>query len=117
MKALSLTQPYANFIWRGLKTIETRTWKTNFRGTLLICSTKAKVLNTKGCVIEPRGMALCVVDVIDCRRMERKDEEQACILWRDDLWMWPLVKIRRIKPFPVKGQQRIFNIDCEVELL
>lgn len=36
MKALSLRQPWAWLVVTGYKTIETRTWKTNYRGLLLI---------------------------------------------------------------------------------
>ena len=40
MKALSLHQPWAHFIAEGVKTIETRTWGTRYRGLLVICATK-----------------------------------------------------------------------------
>lgn len=40
MKALSLWQPWASLMQIGAKTIETRSWYTNYRGPLLICSTK-----------------------------------------------------------------------------
>ena len=36
MKTLSVKQPYASFICHGIKTIENRTWKTDYRGKLLI---------------------------------------------------------------------------------
>ena len=36
MKVLSLTEPYATLIKNGIKTIETRSWKTNYRGDILI---------------------------------------------------------------------------------
>ena len=36
MKALSLIQPWADLILSGKKTIELRTWNTNFRGEFLI---------------------------------------------------------------------------------
>lgn len=32
MKALSLTEPYATIIKKGKKAIETRSWKTNYKG-------------------------------------------------------------------------------------
>ena len=34
MNVLSLTEPYATLIKNGSKTIETRSWKTNYRGRL-----------------------------------------------------------------------------------
>lgn len=39
MKALSVKQPWASLIAHGIKDIENRTWKTNFRGKIYIHST------------------------------------------------------------------------------
>lgn len=36
MKALSIKQPWASLIAYGIKDIENRTWKTNFRGRIYI---------------------------------------------------------------------------------
>ena len=36
MKCLSIRQPWANLIAHGIKDIENRTWKTNFRGRIYI---------------------------------------------------------------------------------
>lgn len=41
MKALSLTQPWATAITLGIKTMETRSWCTNYRGPLAIHASKA----------------------------------------------------------------------------
>jgi hypothetical protein len=41
MKVLSLTQPWATLICLGAKKIETRSWKTSYRGTLLIHASKS----------------------------------------------------------------------------
>jgi len=40
MKALSLTQPHASLIAIGAKRIETRSWKTSYRGPLAIHAAK-----------------------------------------------------------------------------
>jgi len=113
MKALSLTQPYANLIRDGNKTIETRKWKTNYRGSLLICATKQKVISIFDKVIEPRGMAVCIVDVVSCRPMVKGDQQAACYKWNEKLWAWGLENLRVIEPFPVKGQLNIFNVDYD----
>lgn len=39
MKALSIKQPWSSLIAHGIKDIENRTWKTNFRGRIYIHST------------------------------------------------------------------------------
>ena len=36
MKALSIRQPWAELIVAGLKDIENRTWRTDYRGPVLI---------------------------------------------------------------------------------
>lgn len=48
MKAISIRQPWANLIAHGLKDVENRTWKTKFRGTVLIHA-PLKVENLKKC--------------------------------------------------------------------
>ena len=42
MKALSIRQPWASMICSGIKDVENRTWKTNYRGKLLIHSSSFK---------------------------------------------------------------------------
>jgi hypothetical protein len=49
MKALTVKQPYAYLICAGIKPIENRTWKTNYRGRVLIhagADTKLKLLTS-----------------------------------------------------------------------
>ena len=43
MKVLSLTEPYATLIKNGYKKMETRSWKTNYRGKLYIHSSSTKI--------------------------------------------------------------------------
>jgi hypothetical protein len=40
MKALTLWQPWASFVAHGLKTIETRSWGTNYTGWLAVHAAK-----------------------------------------------------------------------------
>lgn len=40
MKAITIWQPYASLIMLGLKTFETRSWGTNYRGPLIIHAAK-----------------------------------------------------------------------------
>lgn len=41
MKAITLYQPWASALFAGLKTHETRSWRTNYRGTLIIHASKS----------------------------------------------------------------------------
>lgn len=78
MKALSIKQPYAYLIATGVKDIENRTWKTNFRGRIYIHATKRIPLkNFEKMVINLgipcyqketyiEGAIIGEVDIIDC---------------------------------------------------
>ena len=44
MKVLTIKQPYATLIAEGIKEYEFRTWKTKYRGELLIHAGKGKNL-------------------------------------------------------------------------
>ena len=46
IKALSMWQPWASLVGTGAKQYETRSWSTNYRGQLLICSAKKKDLSS-----------------------------------------------------------------------
>ncbi len=103
MKAISLKQPFANWVAEGKKTIETRTWPTKYRGPLLIVSSKSPK-------IEPAGFAVAIATVVDCRPMTEQDEPAACCKIYPKAWAWILEDIRPIKPFPVKGALGIYEV-------
>lgn len=104
MKAISLKQPYANWVASGKKTIETRKWTTKYRGDLLICSSR----NPK---IEPYGKALCIVELYDIKLMNKTHEKNACIKLYPRANAWFLRNLRKIKPFSVKGQLGIYEVE------
>lgn len=47
MKAITIKQPWASLIVEGVKDIENRTWKTNFRGRILIHAGEDRKLDKK----------------------------------------------------------------------
>jgi len=104
IRALSVKEPYASLICSGEKTIETRRWKTYYRGEILICtSQKPKTSNS--------GLALCIVTLIDCRPMTEDDEQFAKCEIYDDAYSWILKDIKKIIPFPIKGKLGLFKLD------
>lgn len=105
MKVLSVKQPWANLIASGRKTIETRRWYTDYRGELLIASSRTPR-------IEPAGCAVAIVRVVDCRPMKDEDTAQACCDCYPHAYAWVLSDIKRVKPFPVRGQLGLFELDC-----
>lgn len=124
MRALSLKQPWASYVAIGLKTIETRTWSTKYRGKLLIVSSKTfdqnfpaervtQGIKTLGLDL-PMGQALAIVDLIRCRPMRPEDEKLA-MTYRPDLYAWVLANIQTLVPFPVRGRLGLYEvniIDC-----
>jgi len=110
MKAISLHQPWASWIAEGKKTIETRFWRTHYRGDLLIVSTKKPAYQNL-----PLGKALCVVTVVNCRPMMPDDEDKAKCGYHPAVWAWELKDIRRIEPFAVKGSRGFYEVDYPKE--
>lgn len=114
MKAISLKQPWANLIAYGVKTIETRKWKTTHRGQILICSS----INVDKTFLspwpdEPKGCVVAIAEIIDCRPMVKVDEIEAYCAMYPRAQSWVLQNIRRIHPLPIKGSLGVF--ECEYE--
>lgn len=138
MKCLSVRQPFASLIFDAVlspepigpdlisKTIETRTWATKYRGPLLIIASmqwhKGHVLTAKQgrqkineharrfkeCHF-PTGMAIGVVDLVDCRPMTADDEVAACCELYDGAFSWVLENPRKIVPFEFKGRLLLWD--------
>jgi hypothetical protein len=104
MIALSVRQPWANLIACGKKTVETRVWRTQYRGQLLICSSARPA-------IEPAGYAVAVATLADCRPMNAGDEQAACCAVYPGAWAWVLRDVRPIRPFRVRGRLKLFKVE------
>lgn len=114
MKAISIKQPWASLVAAGHKRIECRTWRTPYRGPLLVCASKGDYEINDG-MIAPGGHALGVVDLVDVRRMT-KDDLNAAFLpdeWHKDAlagYAWVIKPMYEIIPFPVKGKLNLFDV-------
>ena len=78
VKALTLTQPWASLVALGFKRVETRSWRTSYRGPLAIHAAKSFPASARQFAAEeraigrlpgriPRGAIICTVELIDCR--------------------------------------------------
>ena len=56
-------------------------------------------------------MALCVVDLVDCRRMWKEDEPGAMCPHDEVLFSWVLENVRCVKPFAVRGALKLFEVE------
>lgn len=142
MKVISLIQPWATLIALGEKTIETRSWKTSFRGVLGIHA--SKTIDKKACEIEPvksilakhgytatnlpTGAILATTKLVGCYRMI-DDSGQEAKLANDQIvtgkeylfgdytpgrWAWDLRNVERFpNPIPAKGKLRIWEYENE----
>jgi hypothetical protein len=145
MKALSLWQPWATLIAIGAKRYETRSWSTTYRGPLVICASKtwqpeceydyavnhvpeiARALAAAGAWELPRGVAICLVQMVDCQRTYRtiytgsppktfagKEEVLETDLPFGDFspgrFAWKLENVRKLHPFSVRGRQGLFDV-------
>lgn len=114
MKALSIHPVPAMYIAEGIKRIEVRTWETDYRGDLLICSTAKKA---KGTI---PSHALCVVELSDILPLEERHLEYAMMKksqWKYDCYAWILDNIRIIKPIPIKGKLGLWECNEEIEYI
>ena len=110
MKAISIQNPFAHFIMCGEKTIEVRSWNTEHRGDLLICSSAAPKIPAM-----ISGHALCIVSLDNVTKLKKKDLAAACMdeMPDGDCYAWHLSNVRIVKPFPVKGKLNFYYIDDE----
>lgn len=104
VKAISIREPYASFFRDGSKTIETRTWTTNYRGKVLLCCSKQPVS-------ELSGKAFAVGNLIDCRPMTQEDERLARYRIYPNANSLVFESIKNIKPFPIEGQLGLFDVE------
>lgn len=96
MKALSIRPDYVFDILTGRKTKEYRSWKTDYRGKLLICSTIKKIPATIP------GHALCTVDLTDIKKLSNSS------------YAWQFKNVQVIQPIKVKGHLHLFDVDDEL---
>ena len=76
MKVLTIKQPWATLIAEGLKEYEFRTWKTNYRGDILIHAwagiDKDAMKRFKDLNLEyPTKKILAKVTIIDCILLDK----------------------------------------------
>lgn len=119
--ALSIKQPWTWAIAHGFKTIETRSWYTEYRGELLIVSSLKpdKALmdwfqKETGMKIKDQmeyGKAIAVADLVDCKLMIEADQDAALCDIYPGAKSWFLENVRQIEPFPVKGQLMLYDVE------
>lgn len=125
MKALTIKEPWASLIINGYKEYEFRSWKTNYRGKILIHAGKSlerdqakkfKEYNLKYSCGEIIGEA----DLVDCIKVTEKFDEYLKginpIVYGNsghvENYAWKLENIKKYdKKNPAKGQLGLWNYE------
>ncbi len=121
--ALSWKEPFCSLMSAGK--IETRTWPTNYRGLVLMCTSVrsynlSQLLNICGERQYNRvwdflsdqdkhvwcGYAISIGNLIDCRPMTPADKDQCYVKYHSDLWCHVYTDVRKIYPFAWKGMRK-----------
>jgi hypothetical protein len=116
MKALSIRQPFASRILRGEKRIEVRSWPTEYRGPLVIVSSKRRpspsdIKDREADIPMPCGVAMVLVDLVDCHPMTAAEAAKLrCERSIGRTQSWILANPRPLKPFSVTGKLRFFEV-------
>lgn len=131
MKTLSITEPYATLIRDLDKHIETRSWKTNYRGELLIHASSTKIpkeykadaslMSIVGNRPLHFGQIVAKCKLVDCVKMDREfvrsvaDKERAVGFYSPGRYAWILDDIVVINdPAIVKGKLGLWEGEYNV---
>lgn len=125
MKVLTIKEPYATLIAAGLKEYEFRTWKTSYRGEILIHAAKTPNIENKKRFIDrnlnyKEGFIIAKATITDCvevddkliKELLNKDKEvyKNLSVKRDKiLYGFKLENVERINPIEIKGQLGFWN--------
>lgn len=123
MKTISIQEPYASFIKEGYKKIETRSWKTNYRGEILIHASISKkflksikdkeVLNIMDKINLNYGKIVCKANLVDCIEMtqefiediQNNHQEYILGIYKEGRYAWILDNVLPLNnPIEIKGK-------------
>lgn len=122
MKVLTLKQPWATLVAEGIKKYEFRSWKTKYRGKILIHAgssiDKQEMEKYRNLGFDfPKGSIIACVDLIDCLELDKKLNEEIIsennIAYGDKFrtgYAWKLENVKKIKNIDnIKGQLGLWN--------
>ena len=125
MKVLSIKEPWASLIMNGTKKIETRSWKTKYRGEIYIHASSSKAKITKPEVYElikdmnfKCGYIICKCNLVDCIYMTNEYvndmktnhyEEYICGHYEVGRYAWIVEDVKVIEPIEAKGKLGLWN--------
>lgn len=130
MKVITIKQPFATWIAEGIKEYEFRTWKTKYRGEILIHAGKGvnkkamqkyKHLNLdypSGCIIAKANLVDCIEINDEARDMlSKKNSLVYSSVIKDTDWKgygFKLENISKVKEIKVNGKLSLWDYDGEI---
>ncbi len=123
MKCLSVSQPFADLIILGKKTIELRKWNTNYRGELLIhAPLKIRKEDAKRLKIDKKfviGAIVGKVEIYDVKKYDSPKQLQsdqkfhfASRNFQEKTYGFLLKNAKSLRiPIPYKGQLGLFEVE------
>jgi len=125
IKALTIRQPWAELILRGRKPFELRTWRTKYRGPLVVhAAAKIDEWDARHFGLNPENLITSAfvgfAILADVRPYTREDarllkKRRAGFGWFPGNFSWVLKKPRRISPVKAKGQLSLFKVPKVLE--
>lgn len=109
MRALCVQQPWAGLIADAVKTLEVRSWSTPYRGTVAIVASgrwsrlEAARRHRDAYWREPRGVALCLVELVDIREGTARDVFRTGGVDPTGQYVWTFENPRALERVSVKG--------------
>ena len=122
MKCLSVSQPFAELIILGKKTIELRKWNTNYRGELLIhAPLKIRKEDAKRLKMEKKFVTGAIVGKVEIYDVKKYDSQKqvksdqkfhfASKNFHDRTYGFLLKNAKAFRvPVPYKGQLGLFEV-------
>ena len=126
VKVLTLKQPWATLVAEGIKKYEFRTWKTNYRGKVLIHAgagvDKKELSRFKDLNLEyPSKKIIAEVEIEDCLKLDDKLNDK--IIQENNIaygskkrtgYAWKLKNVKKIDiNKEINGKLGLWNIDLE----
>ena len=121
MKVLTIREPYATLIAKGLKKYEFRTWNTNYRGDIYIHAGKSFFKSHKNFEFSYRpGEIVAIANIADVIKLDKEigkkihDENPQVYGLNEDGYAWVLNNIRPITTNKIiKGKLGLWNYEEE----
>ena len=129
MKCLSVSQPFADLIISGKKTIELRKWNTNFRGEFFIhAPIKIRIKDCKRLKITKKlvtGVIIGKAELYDVKKYNSSKEVKldqkfhlASKNFQDKTFGFKIKNVKPLRiPIPWKGQLGFFDVELSKAMI